>query len=65
MLLGILIAIFFHGTFDFFLFLQQNKKVTQYVSEGLLSFGAFVTFYIAIRMALRTIRNYRYLPDEK
>jgi RsiW-degrading membrane proteinase PrsW (M82 family) len=53
---GLLIAVFFHGSFDFFLFLQQNEQVKRYVSEGLLSFGAFATFYIAIRLAMRTIR---------
>jgi RsiW-degrading membrane proteinase PrsW (M82 family) len=56
---GLLIAVFFHGTFDFFLFLQQNRAITEYVSEGLLSFGAFATFYIAIRLALRTLRMHR------
>lgn len=56
---GLLIAVFFHGSFDFFLFLQQNKRVTSYVSEGILSFGAFATFYIAVRLALRTIRLHR------
>ncbi|HTQ27970.1 MAG TPA: PrsW family glutamic-type intramembrane protease [Puia sp.] len=53
---GLLVAVFFHGSFDFFVFLQQNERVKQYVSEGLLSFGAFATFYIAIRLAMRTIR---------
>jgi protease PrsW len=56
---GLLIAVLFHGSFDFFLFLQQNEQVKQYVSEGLLSFGAFATFYIAIRLAMRTIRMHK------
>lgn len=53
---GLIIAVFFHGSFDFFVFLQKNQKITAYVSEGLLSFGAFATFYIAMRLALKTIR---------
>jgi len=61
---GLLIAVFFHGSFDFFLFLQQNRRITQHVSEGLLSFGAFATFYIAVRLALRTIRMHRELVEE-
>ena len=53
---GLIIAVIFHGSFDFFVFLQKNQKITAYVSEGLLSFGAFATFYIAMRLALKTIR---------
>ncbi|MFI5156514.1 MAG: PrsW family intramembrane metalloprotease [Chitinophagales bacterium] len=53
---GLIIAVFFHGSFDFFIFLQKNQKITAYISEGLLSFGAFATFYIAMRLALKTIR---------
>jgi RsiW-degrading membrane proteinase PrsW (M82 family) len=53
---GLLIAVAFHGSFDFFLFLQQSREATRYVSTGLLSFGSFATFYIAVRLALRAIR---------
>ncbi len=53
---GLIIAVLFHGSFDFFVFLQKNQKITAYVSEGLLSFGAFATFYVAMRLALKTIR---------
>lgn len=55
---SLLIPVLLHGSYDFFLFLQQNHSVTRYVSAGLLSFGAFTTFYIAIRLALRAIRMY-------
>ena len=60
---GFLIAVFFHGSFDFFLFLQLNKKVTDVVSQGALSFGAFATFYIAIRLALNTLRMHRQMSN--
>jgi protease PrsW len=36
LLKGIFIAVFFHGTFDFCIFLQQNERVTEYISTGLL-----------------------------
>jgi len=62
---GLLIAVFFHGSFDFFLFLQQSRAATRYVSTGILSFGAFATFYIAVRMAMRAIRIHRSLAKEK
>lgn len=56
MVKGLLIAVLLHGSFDFFLFVQQSREVTKYVSTGMLSFGAFATFYIAVRLALRSIR---------
>jgi protease PrsW len=56
MIKGLLIAVFFHGTYDFCLFLQQNEKVTETVSTGLLSFGSFASYYIAVRLAMRSIR---------
>ncbi len=62
---GLLIAVFFHGSFDFCLFLQQNEKVTQYISTGLLSFGAFASYYIAIRLAIRAIRLQHTLSEQE
>lgn len=59
--IGLLLAIFFHGSFDFFLFIQQNKMVTQYVSAGMLSFGAIISLYIAIRVSLRSIHLHQEL----
>jgi RsiW-degrading membrane proteinase PrsW (M82 family) len=61
---GLLIAVLLHGSFDFFLFLQQNWKVRAYLSTGVLSFGAFASFYIAVRLALRAIRMHRFPRDE-
>jgi len=62
---GLLIAVGLHGSFDFFLFLQQNRAVTQYISTGILSFGAFASFYIAVRMALTAIRMHRKMEEEE
>jgi len=53
---GLLIVVLLHGSFDFFLFIQQHRVVRQYVSEGILSFGAFASFYIAVRQAWKAIR---------
>jgi protease PrsW len=52
-------AVFFHGVFDFFLFLQDNNKVKEYAGEGLLLAGAMASYYVAIRLRLRSIRLYR------
>jgi len=59
MLQGLLVAVLFHGSFDFFLFLQQNREVTKYLSTGMLDFGTFASFYIAVRLAMRAIRKHR------
>jgi protease PrsW len=67
MVKGLLIAVLFHGSFDFFIFLQQGGVARGYVSDGLLSFGAFATFYIAVRMAMNAIRMHqnRNFDEEK
>ncbi|HXB91795.1 MAG TPA: PrsW family glutamic-type intramembrane protease [Puia sp.] len=62
---GLLIAVLFHGSFDFFLFIQQSRTATQYLSTGILSFGAFASFYIAVRLAFRAIRMHRALMEEE
>lgn len=60
LLRGLVLATFFHGTFDFFLFLQDSPQVTRYVSNGLLIAGALVSYVIAITMSIRSIRlHYR------
>ena len=59
---GLLMAVFFHGSFDFFLFLQQKRAALPYA--GMLSFGAFASFYIAVRLALRAIRMHSDQEEE-
>lgn len=59
--MGLLIAIFFHGAFDFFLFLQGSLQVKAYVGDGLLFLGAIASFYFAVRLSLRSIRLHREL----
>lgn len=61
---GLLLAAFFHGTFDFFLFLQESAEVTQYISGGLLFIGAVVSYWIAIRISLRSIRLHQDLSKQ-
>ena len=58
---GIFLAILVHGAFDFFLFLQQSTQVKHYISEGLLFFGAIVSYYFAVRFSMRSIRLHREL----
>jgi RsiW-degrading membrane proteinase PrsW (M82 family) len=56
MLKGLMLATFFHGAFDFFLFLQNSPQVTHYVSNGLLIGGALVSYAVAISMSIRSIK---------
>ncbi|MFT3844723.1 MAG: PrsW family glutamic-type intramembrane protease [Lacibacter sp.] len=56
--LGVFWAVFFHGTFDFFLFLQENAWVKNYVSEGLLFLGAVASFIIGIRYSRKAIKEH-------
>ena len=65
LLKGLLIAVFFHGSFDFCIFLQQNEKAAQYFSTGLLSFGSFASFYISFRLAMRAIRMQQALSKQE
>ena len=65
MIKGLAIAVLFHGSFDFFLFLQQNREVTRSLSNGVLPFGAFATFYIAVRLAMRALRMHKAAKEEK
>jgi Predicted membrane protein len=58
---GLLLATFFHGSFDFFLFLQNSPVVKQYISNGLLVTGAVVSYLIAMRMSLKSIKLHQEL----
>lgn len=64
LLQGLVVAVLFHGSFDFFLFLQQSSEAQKYLSTGILSFGTFASFYIAVRLAMRAIRRHRTQPDQ-
>lgn len=61
LLKGLLLAVFFHGAFDFFLFLQDSPQVKQYVSNTLLFGGALLSYWLAIRLSLRSIRLHQEL----
>jgi len=52
MLLAILWPTFFHGTFDFFLFLPKNNW-----NGWILFGGAVVSFIVAVRLSLKLIRR--------
>jgi protease PrsW len=64
LLQGLGVAVLFHGSFDFFLFLQQSQAAQKYLSTGILSFGTFASFYIAVRLAMTAIRRHRKQNDQ-
>lgn len=59
MLAGLLAAMFFHGTFDFFLFVKDTTLVGQGTADGLLAGGAIVSFVVALVLSRRLIRRQR------
>lgn len=59
--MGLLAAIFFHGSFDYFIFLNQLKMVTEKEGDILLAGGAFISFGIALLLSRKLIKNQRAL----
>lgn len=53
---GIFWATFFHGTYDFFLFLQTHQWVRNNQAELLLFFGAVVSLLVALLLSRKAIR---------
>jgi len=61
---GIFWAVFFHGAYDFFLFLQNNPYIRDYVSNGALFIGAIVSFITGLRLSLKHIKLHRKLSQQ-
>ena len=61
---GLLVAVLFHGTFDFFIFLQANEAINAYGSEGLLFAGVIVSYIIAIILSRNHLRLHRQLSKQ-
>jgi protease PrsW len=55
---GLFWAVFWHGTYDFFLFLQESKLVREFISGGLLFLGALISFILAIRLSRNAINEH-------
>jgi RsiW-degrading membrane proteinase PrsW (M82 family) len=62
--IGLLVAVLFHGTFDFFIFLQANEAIKAYVSDGLLFAGAIVSYIIAIILSRKHLRLHQQLSKQ-
>ena len=57
--LGLFWAIAFHGTFDYFILLQNSGLLSAYVSNILLFLGAVVSFGVGLYLSRKHIREYR------
>jgi RsiW-degrading membrane proteinase PrsW (M82 family) len=55
---GLFWAILFHGSYDFFLFLQENKMVVKTFSSMLLTFGAIVSLITGIILSNKAIKSH-------
>lgn len=64
MLTGLFWAVLFHGSFDFFIFLQKSPDVKPYVSDALLFAGAVISYIIAIRLSRKHIKLHQQLSKE-
>lgn len=56
---GVLRAVLFHGCYDAFILLTENRWLKQYVSEALLLTGAIYSLYVALRLSRRLFRLHR------
>ncbi|RYZ00800.1 MAG: GNAT family N-acetyltransferase [Chitinophagaceae bacterium] len=57
---GLLRAILFHGCYDSFILLTENRWLKQYVSEALLLTGAIYSLFVALRLSRRLFRQHRH-----
>jgi RsiW-degrading membrane proteinase PrsW (M82 family)/ribosomal protein S18 acetylase RimI-like enzyme len=53
---GILMATLFHGAYDSFIFLSDDRWLKQYVSEVLIFTGAVASLYTAFRLSRKLFR---------
>lgn len=49
---------FWHGSYDFFLFLQDNISLARYIPNGLLFAGALVSFIWAARLSRKAMKEH-------
>jgi RsiW-degrading membrane proteinase PrsW (M82 family) len=61
MIVGVGAAVFFHGLYDFFLFINQYSLVGQNVSELLLLGGAIVSLIVALVLSRNLTKQHRNL----
>jgi protease PrsW len=58
MMRGLFLAVFFHGAFDFFLFLRDNSLIQKNISDIFLITGAIGIFITALYFSRKAIREH-------
>ena len=61
---GLFWAVFFHGAYDFFLFLQSSPEVNPDVASGLLFLGAVASLIVSLRFSFKHIKIHRRLSQQ-
>lgn len=51
-------ASFWHGSYDFFLFLQENESLSKFLPNGLLFLGAVISFIWASRLSRKAMNEH-------
>jgi len=64
MIAGLLGAIFFHGTFDFFLFIPSYSHIGKNASEALLAGGAIASYIVCLILSRKLIRQHKQLSRQ-
>jgi len=64
MITGILAAVFFHGTYDFFLFINKYSFAGKDLSEALLAGGAIASFIVSLILSRKLIREHQKLSQQ-
>jgi RsiW-degrading membrane proteinase PrsW (M82 family) len=59
MVRGLLLAVFFHGIFDLFLFVQQDVTITKSFSSSFLLAIALLSYAVAIRLSWEAIKMHQ------
>ena len=57
---GLFLAVLFHGSFDFFLFLKESIYIQEHVSDIFLILGAVISLVFAIYLSNKAIREHMY-----
>jgi protease PrsW len=62
---GLLIAIFFHGTFDFFLFIPKYSNMGGAASDALLAGGAIGSYIVCLILSRKMIRWHKLISKQQ
>ncbi|MEO6610890.1 MAG: PrsW family glutamic-type intramembrane protease [Chitinophagaceae bacterium] len=64
LIIGLLGAVFFHGTYDFFLFIKSYSFAGRDISEALLAGGALASYITCLVLARKLIRRQKNLSKQ-